>query len=108
VPSRKRWIGFAVRPRGTLKLDAGAQKALADSGRSLLAIGVAEVTGVFEKGDLVALVGPDGVEFARGLTNYSSSDISRIKGLRTDQIAGVLGHCPYTEIIHRDNLALSV
>ena len=55
-----------------------------------------------------ALVGPDGAEFARGLSNYSSADISRIKGLRTDQIAGVLGHCPYTEIIHRDNLALSV
>lgn len=108
VPSRKRWIGFAVRPLGTLTLDAGAQRALAESGRSLLAIGVADVAGVFEKGDLVALIGPDGVEFARGLSNYSSADIARIKGMRTDQIAGILGHCPYTEVIHRDNLAVSV
>lgn len=107
VRSRKRWIGFAKRPRGTLTLDAGACQALSDKGRSLLAIGISEVKGVFEKGDLVALVGPDGAEFARGLSNYSSTDISRIQGLHTDQIAGVLGHCPYTEVIHRDNLAVS-
>jgi glutamate 5-kinase len=106
--ARKRWIAYAKRPRGTLKLDAGAQKALAEAGRSLLAIGVAEVAGVFEKGDLVALVGPAGVEFARGLSNYSSVDVDRIKGLHTDRIASVLGHCPYTEIIHRDNLSILV
>ena len=56
---------------------------------------------------MVALVDPAGSEFARGLTNYSAADLSRIKGLRTEQIAAALGHCPYVEVIHRDNMALT-
>ena len=55
----------------------------------------------------MALVDPAGNEFARGLTNYAMADIARIKGLRTEQIAAALGHCPYVEVIHRDNMALT-
>ena len=64
------------------------------------------VAGDFIKGDVVALKDPHDREFARGLTNYSAEDIRRIKGLKTNQIAQVLGHCPYDEIIHRDNMVL--
>lgn len=102
----KRWIGFTVRPRGRVLVDGGAQSAVQSGGRSLLSIGVTGVDGEFEKGDAVALCGPDGREFARGLTNYCASDIAKITGLKTDQIAATLGHCPYDEVIHRDNLAL--
>ncbi len=107
VTSRKRWIGFAVKPLGTLVLDPGACRAITEQGGSLLAIGVVEVVGDFKKGDVVSLETPQGIEFARGLTNYAAADIRRISGLRTDQIAARLGHRPYDEVIHRDNLTVS-
>jgi glutamate 5-kinase len=107
VAARKRWIGLTIKPRGRLLLDAGARAAIELKGRSLLAAGVVEVEGAFNKGDVVALRGPDGAEFARGLTNYGAEEIARIKGLKTRQIAGVLGHCPYDELIHRDNMVVT-
>lgn len=106
VRSRKRWIGSAVHPRGRLRLDEGACRALVERGRSLLAVGVRGVEGTFARGDLIALVDEGGVEIARGLTNYASEEISQIAGRTTDQIAAALGHCPYDEVVHRDNLAL--
>lgn len=107
VAARKRWIGLTVQPRGHLLLDAGAREAIERHGRSLLPIGVVAAEGRFNKGDVVALRDRDGVEFARGLTNYGCDDIRRIKGLKTDQIAAALGHCPYDEVIHRDNMAVT-
>jgi len=107
VAARKRWIGLTVEPRGRLVLDAGARAAIERDGRSLLPIGVVEVEGDFGKGDVIALCGPDGTEFARGLTNYAAEDIRRIKGLRTGRIAAALGHCPYDEVIHRDNMVIT-
>jgi glutamate 5-kinase len=107
VAARKRWIGFTVKPRGRLVLDAGARQAVQSRGRSLLAAGIVEVDVKFAKGDVVALRGTDGVEFARGLTNYAHEDLQKIKGLRTDQIAAILGHCPYEEVIHRDNMVVT-
>jgi glutamate 5-kinase len=107
VAARKRWIGLTVRPRGRLVLDAGAKAAVELKGRSLLAAGVVDAEGQFHKGDVVGLRGPDGAEFARGLTNYSAEEIQRIKGLKTRQIAQVLGDCPYDEVIHRDNMVLT-
>src|SRR5207237_6728504 len=74
MPAWKRWLGYTARPKGRLVVDAGARQAVQSKGRSLLAIGVIEVAGSFGKGDVVALADPDGVEFARGLTNYSSAD----------------------------------
>ena len=107
VAARKRWIGLSIKPRGRLVLDAGAKAAIQRKGRSLLAAGVAEVEGQFLKGDVVSLRGPDGVEFARGLSNYSADEVQRIKGLKTSQIADILGHCPYDEVIHRDNMVVT-
>ncbi len=107
VAARKRWIGFTVQPRGRLLLDAGARRAVQHQGRSLLAIGVVEVRGNFRKGDVVALAEGDGGEFARGLTHYGDEDLRKIQGLRTGQIAAALGHCPYDEVIHRDNMVIT-
>ncbi len=107
VTSRKRWIGFAARPVGAVVLDEGACRAILEQGRSLLAIGVVDVVGDFRKGDVVSLRRTDGRELARGLCNYHAAEVRRIGGLRTDQIAEVLGHRPYYEVIHRNNLGFS-
>jgi glutamate 5-kinase len=108
VPAWKRWLGYTARPRGRLVVDAGARQAVQHQGRSLLPIGVVQVAGHFNKGDVVALCDLDGGEFARGLTNYSAADAARILGLRTEQIGEVLGALPYEEIVHRDNLVVIV
>jgi glutamate 5-kinase len=108
IASRKRWIGYTVPPRGHLVVDDGARRAIASQGRSLLAIGVREAVGEFQTGDVVALVDLAGSEFARGLSNYPAVDIRRIKGLKTAAIASALGHCPYEEVIHRDNMVVTV
>ena len=80
--ARKRWIGLTARPRGHLVVDAGA--AGAESGKtSLLAIGVVEVLGEFEKGDVVGVRDSEGSEFARGLSNYATAEARLIRGLRT-------------------------
>jgi len=107
ITSRKRWIGFTAQPRGHLVLDDGARRAIEKQGRSLLAIGVVEATGAFKKGDVVSLRDRAGEEFARGLINYPVEEVLRIKGLKTDDIAGALGHCPYEEVMHRDNIAVT-
>jgi glutamate 5-kinase len=105
IPSWKRWIGLTAQPRGKLLLDDGARRAVETKGSSLLAIGIVDLQGTFRKGDVVSLCDRSGAEFARGLTNYSADEVQQIKGLKTDQIAAALGHCPYEEVIHRDNLA---
>ena len=88
-------------------LDAGARKAVEHDGRSLLAIGILDSGGSFKKGDVVSLRNVAGNEFARGLTNYASDEVQRIKGQKTDTIAATLGQCPYEEVIHRDNIAVT-
>ena len=103
--SRKRWLRFS-RPRGAVLVDDGARRALCEKGRSLLPIGVTAVEGEFAPGDVVRVVDSSGRECARGLSNYSSDEVDRIKGLRTDQIVETLGHKYYDEVVHRDNLAL--
>jgi glutamate 5-kinase len=107
IPAWKRWLGFTARPKGRIIMDAGACTAVQARGRSLLPIGVVGVQGTFNKGDVVALCKADGTEFARGLTNYPSHDAERIRGLRTEQIAEMLGTLPYEEIVHRDNLVVT-
>lgn len=106
MSSRKRWIGWSVRPRGTIVVDAGAAHALQRGGKSLLAIGVTDCAGRFQRGDVVRVRDPLGAEFARGLSNYSASELSKIRGLRSNQFASVLGERPYDEVIHRDNLVI--
>jgi glutamate 5-kinase len=104
--SRKRWIRFTSRPRGTIVVDEGARRALRERGKSLLPSGITAVEGRFEAGDVVRVAGPDGREFARGLTNYDSHEVLKIKGLNTARIEEALGHKYYDEVVHRDNMAL--
>lgn len=107
VASRKRWIGFTAHPCGRLMLDAGAQRAIQEQGRSLLAIGVIRVEGHFQKGDVVSLCRENGDEFARGLINYRSEEMRHIAGQTKEKIVELLGHRPYDEVVHRDNLTLT-
>jgi glutamate 5-kinase len=106
LPAWKRWLGYTARPRGRLVVDAGARQAVQLQGRSLLPIGILRVGGAFGKGDVVALCDAEGVEFARGLCNYSSTDVERIRGLRSEQIREAIGESAYDEVVHRDNLVV--
>jgi glutamate 5-kinase len=103
---RKHWIAFALKPLGSLALDKGAADALRHKGKSLLPSGVREVAGEFAGGDCVSLLDQDGHEFGRGLVNYPASDVIKLKGRRTSEIAAILGYQVADEIIHRDNLVL--
>jgi glutamate 5-kinase len=106
LTSRKQWIAFAMRPSGALAVDDGAAEALRRKGRSLLASGISEVRGDFASGDCVSLLDHAGVEFGRGLVNYPATDVSRVKGRPSTEIADVLGYKVADEIIHRDNFVL--
>jgi glutamate 5-kinase len=103
--SRSRWIG-SVRLAGTIVVDDGARKALVEQHRSLLAAGILEVTGDFARGDVVGIHGADGNLIGRGLSNYSSADLARIKGKKTAAIREMLAESAYDEAIHKDNLVL--
>jgi glutamate 5-kinase len=107
LKSRKSWIAFTLRPRGRLCLDEGARKAILEDGKSLLPSGIIGVEGNFEAGDAVTCVDRSGAPLANGLVNYSSAEISRIKGLKTSEVEEVLGYKDYDEVIHRDNLAVT-
>ena len=102
----KRWLGFSAQVRGRIQVDEGARQAILAKGRSLLAAGIIGTQGEFQKGDVVALCDSEGTVIARGLTNYASADVERIKGLRSERIPQVLGSRPYEEVVHRDNLAI--
>ena len=102
----KRWLGFSAHAKGRVSIDDGARRAIVEQGRSLLAIGVTHVEGKFAKGDVIALYDGLGQIVARGLTNYGLDELQQIKGLKSNQIAQVLGREPYAEVIHRDNLVV--
>ncbi|SAI67416.1 glutamate 5-kinase [Bordetella ansorpii] len=104
--ARKQWLGDHLRLRGRVVLDDGAVRALLHEGKSLLPIGVAAVEGEFERGDVVACVGLDGQECARGLINYSSADTRRIMRQPSARIADILGSMTDPELMHRDNLVV--
>ena len=107
LKSKKHWIAFTLRSRGKLYIDDGARNAITRQGKSLLPGGVLGVEGNFSVGDPVACLDGSGQVFAKGLVNFSSQDIDKIKGLKTSKIEQVLGSHPYDEIIHRDNMAVS-
>jgi len=106
LPSRKRWIGQASRPGGTIKVDQGAAEALVSRGKSLLPSGINEILGDFSPGDTVSILSPDGKEIARGLTNYDSKQLQAIMGKQSSEIDSILGHKSYDEAIHRNNMTL--
>lgn len=105
LQSRKRWIAGTLQPVGKLIVDEGAKGALS-KGKSLLPAGVKSVQGNFSRGDTVSVVLPDGIEFARGLVAYDSSDATRIAGLKSADIQKLLGNDDRDVIIHRDDLVM--
>lgn len=106
VAARKRWIAGNLESKGTVVVDAGAEKALA-SGKSLLPAGVRRVEGTFDRGDAVVIRAVDGRELGRGLIAYACADAARIIGKKSSEIARILGYDGRAELIHRDDMALS-
>lgn len=104
VNARKRWIAYGMVPLGKLFLDDGAVNAVVNKGRSLLPAGITQVEGKFEANESVSLCDRDGKEVARGISNYSSSDIVRILGSQSEDIPKLLGFDGEETVIHRDNL----
>ena len=108
LDARRQWLADHLQLRGGLVLDAGAVKALREDGKSLLPVGIQEVTGEFSRGEVVALVNSDGDEIARGLVNYSASEARRIQGKPSSAIEAALGYMDEPELVHRDNLVMLV
>jgi glutamate 5-kinase len=102
--AKKQWLADHLRVGGKLILDAGAVKVLKTDGKSLLSIGVIEVQGHFERGDVVACINEAGIEVARGIVNYNSADTQKIKRKASSEIEKILGYVEESELIHRDNL----
>ncbi|HLA50550.1 MAG TPA: glutamate 5-kinase [Thermodesulfovibrionia bacterium] len=106
LSSKKGWIAYGLKSKGAVYLDDGAVKALTTQGKSLLPSGIIKVEGHFDIGDAVSCINKEGKKIAKGLTNYSSQDIDRIKGKKTSEIEKVLGYKYSDEVIHRDNLTV--
>ena len=105
--ARKQWMSDHLQLKGAVSVDAGAAKKLRDAGKSLLPIGVVDVHGDFQRGDVIAVRGADGSELARGLANYSSSEARLIARHPSAEFERLLGFAAEPELIHRDNLVLS-
>ena len=107
LASRKCWIGFTLKPKGFIQIDAGAAAAVLTRGKSLLPSGITAVEGDFDVGAAVEVAKTDQEVIGVGLVNYSAADIRKIMGCKSDQIRDRLGYKPYDEIIHRDNLVVT-
>lgn len=104
--AKKQWMADHLRVSGLVRLDEGATKALLEGGKSLLPIGVVAVEGGFERGDVIACFGANGIEIARGLVNYNAEETTKIMRQPSQDISAILGYVDESELIHRDNLVL--
>jgi glutamate 5-kinase len=106
LTSRKGWIAYGIRSKGKVILDDGAVNALTERGKSLLPSGIVNIEGHFDVGDAINCINSKGRRFAKGLTNYSSTDLMKIKGKNTSEIEKLLGFKYSDEVINRDNLVI--
>jgi len=106
INRRKHWIAYTLRPAGRIIVDQGAREVLSRQGKSLLPSGIVRAEGKFERGNSVRVCGPDGIEFARGIADYSHVEIEKILGHKSAEIEQILGYRYGDEIIHRDNLVV--
>lgn len=106
IARNKWWTAFAYKVKGNIDIDEGAVQAIIDRGKSLLPSGIVHIDGDFSRGDCVDLRGMNGRVIARGITNYSSSDINKIKGIKSIDIEKKLGYKYTEEVIHRDNMVI--
>lgn len=107
LPAVKRWIAYGASVKGEIHVNEGAKKAILE-GSSLLPVGVTKVIGHFNVGDVISLVGPDGIEFAKGNANYNTVELNSIKGLQFTEAKKKLGKKKVKEIIERRNIYLTV
>jgi glutamate 5-kinase len=105
LESRKRWL-LVEKPRGVVKVDAGAARKLLTGGASLLPVGITTVIDEFSRGETLSVVAPDGKEIAHGLTSYDSDAVKKLCGVKSSQIAEILGYSYGDAIIHRNNMVL--
>lgn len=105
--ARKNWLAGHLQTCGEVVLDDGAVHSLVEQGASLLSVGVTDVFGMFNRGDMVQCLDQHGNEVARGLVNYCALDARRIAGQSSEAIEAILGYIDQVELIHRDNLVLS-
>ncbi len=105
---KKRWISFGAKVEGKLHVDSGCEGSILLKGKSLLPAGLCSVEGDFSQGAVVSVHSLSGRELGRGMVNYGSAELERIKGHKSEEIAGILGEKTYDEVIHRDHLALLV
>jgi glutamate 5-kinase len=103
-PARKQWLASLLYPKGAVTLDDGAVRGICDLGRSLLPVGIVDVSGDFVRGDLVRCLDAGGQEIARGLCNYSAVEARKLRGRASTDIESILGFGGDEELIHRDNL----
>ncbi|MBR1616675.1 glutamate 5-kinase [bacterium] len=103
---KKRWIAYATNVMGIICVNEGAKSAILEKQKSLLSVGINEVKGNFNSGEIVSIVDLDGHEFARGIVNYNSFDIDKIKGHHSSEILQILGHKSDDDVIIKDNLVI--
>ena len=101
--ARKKWIISSISPKGELIIDEGAKKALIN-GKSLLAAGIKKVSGKFKKGDHIKILDNKKKEFARGLSSFSSEEVSKIMGYHSNEIQKILGYISKSEVVHKDDM----
>jgi len=106
LESRQRWMLSGLSTKGKLVVDAGCALALKKQKRSLLAAGILQVEGRFERGDIVNIDDPEGNHLGCGISNYSSADIETVKGVHSKKIASILGYDYGSEVVHRNNLVV--
>ncbi|WP_018913749.1 glutamate 5-kinase [Thiomonas sp. FB-6] len=106
LAARKQWMADHLQVSGRVTVDDGAARRLREGGASLLPVGVVEVAGEFERGDVIAVLDQQGAEIARGLSNYAAAEARLIRRAPTAQIVSILGFIEQPELIHRDNLVL--
>lgn len=106
VKSVKKWIAFGKRSKGIIVIDKGAEEAVLNKGRSVLAVGIVEVNGKFSRGDTLKVLSHDGKLVAKGITNFSSEEIEKIKGKNREKILSEFGVSMCDEVIHRDCLVV--
>jgi len=106
VKSVKKWIAFGKRTKGVIVIDKGAEEAIIDKGKSILSVGIVEVKGKFDKGDTLKVFSIDGKLIAKGISNFSSDDIEKIKGKNREKILSEFGASMCDEVIHRDCLVV--
>ena len=106
LDARKKWLAGQLKSKGTLIIDDGATNAIVNAGKSLLSVGITDVKGKFDRGDLVQCIGSSGQEVAKGLINYSSSEVGKVLGQPSDKMETLLGYVNESSVIHRNNLVV--